>query len=308
MSHVPVLLEPVLEHLVPLEKLPTRVIDGTLGAGGHTGAMIARGVGHVLGLDVDPQAIAIATQNLASVSDKVTIVQASYETMIDHLATLQWQDGVDAILLDLGVSSMQFDTPERGFSFRYDAPLDMRFVADGRLTAADIINSWSGEDLAHIFYRYGEEDNSRIFAKAILAKRPLHTTQQLSAVLEQVMPKFKGKPVKSIHPATKVFQALRIAVNDELARVENGLQAGIKALRSGGRFGVISFHSLEDRIVKDLFKEWSTEIVSPPGMASIQAKPALGDLLTKKPIEATPTEASANPRARSAKFRVIQKR
>jgi 16S rRNA (cytosine1402-N4)-methyltransferase len=291
MSHVPVLLEPILEYLAPLDKLPARVIDGTLGAGGHTGLMIARGVGYVLGFDVDPQAIAIASQNLVSVSDKVTIVQASYETMLDHLPTLQWQEGVDAILLDLGVSSMQFDTPERGFSFRYDAPLDMRFVADGRLTAADIINSWSGEDLAHIFYRYGEEDNSRIFAKAILAKRPLHTTQQLSAVLEQAIPKFKGKPVKSIHPATKVFQALRI-----------------KALRSGGRFGVISFHSLEDRIVKDLFKEWATEIVSPPGMASIQAKPALGDLLTKKPVEATPEESSANPRARSAKFRVIQKR
>jgi 16S rRNA (cytosine1402-N4)-methyltransferase len=306
MSHVPVLLNEVLAMLLPEGKVVERVIDGTLGAGGHTRALLERGAGHVLGLDLDGQAIALAKENTATFGGRVTIVQDSYVNMADHAKALSWQS-VDAILLDLGVSSMQLDTPERGFAFRFDAPLDMRFTDDGRLTAADIVNSWDERDLAHIFFRYGEEDNGRLLAKAIVAKRPLHTTQELATLIDHATPRRKGKPQKSIHPATKVFQALRIAVNDELQVIERTLPIAINLLKKGGRLGVISFHSLEDRIVKDVFKEAATEIVSPPGMASIRPKKAVVQLVTNKPIEASDEEAKSNPRARSAKLRVVEK-
>jgi 16S rRNA (cytosine1402-N4)-methyltransferase len=308
MTHIPVLLQPVLEYLIPPGNTVTRVIDGTLGAGGHTHAMLERGVEHVLGMDLDAQAIALASNTLAPFVSRVTIVQASYTHMASHAQDLGW-DSVDAILLDLGVSSMQFDTAERGFSFRFDAPLDMRFTDDGRWSAYDIINRWEVDELAEIFYRYGEEQNGRLLAKAIVTTRqtqPIATTQQLANVIDLATPR-KHKETKSIHPATKVFQALRIAVNDELRVIEQVLPIALGLLRVGGRLGVISFHSLEDRIVKDMFKEWSTEIVSPPGMASIKPKRAQAHILTRKPIEADQHEAGANPRARSAKLRVIEK-
>ena len=306
MSHIPVLLNEVLHYLMPEGKLIERVIDGTLGAGGHTRAMIERGTGHVLGLDLDAQAIDLARQNIADFTERVTIVQDSYANMTEHAKVLGWQS-VDAILLDLGVSSMQLDTPERGFAFRFDAPLDMRFTDDGRLTAADVVNSWDERDLTDIFYRYGEEDNGRLLAKAIVAKRPLYTTQELATVIDKATPRRKGKPQKTIHSATKVFQALRIAVNDELRVIETVLPIAISLLAKGGRLGVISFHSLEDRIVKDVFKEAATEIVSPPGMASIRPKKAVVQLVTGKPLEASDDEACSNPRSRSAKFRVVEK-
>jgi 16S rRNA (cytosine1402-N4)-methyltransferase len=307
MSHLPVLLEEALAALMPNDP-PERVIDGTLGAGGHTRALLARGAGHVLAFDLDPQAIAIAREVTAPYADRLTIVQDSYERMADYARRLGW-DGVDAILLDLGVSSMQLDTPERGFAFRHEAPLDMRFAADGRLTAADLVNHWDERALADIFYRYGEEPFSRQYARAIVQHRPLRTTTQLAALIEQAAPRPRGKsPAKPIHPATRVFQALRIAVNDELGVIERTLPAAINLLRAGGRLAVISFHSLEDRIVKDVFREAATEIVSPPGMASIRPKRAVVDLITPKPIEASADEIAHNPRARSAKLRVVQKR
>ena len=306
MSHVPVLLEEVLDALLPGG--PVRhVVDGTLGAGGHTHALLTRGVEHVLALDLDPQAIAAARQTLAPFADRVTVVQDSYERMADHARRLGWE-AADAILLDLGVSSMQLDTPERGFAFRHEAPLDMRFAPDGPLTAADIVNSWDERALAEIFFRYGEEPHSRQYARAIVQQRPIHMTTQLAALIEQAAPRPRGKPAKTIHPATRVFQALRVVVNDELGAVERVLPHAIDLLRPGGRLAVISFHSLEDRIVKETFREAAKEIVSPPGMASIRPKQAVVDLLTSKPIEASPEEIALNPRARSAKLRVVQKR
>ena len=306
MSHIPVLLEEVLDALLPGG--PVRhVVDGTLGAGGHTHALLTRGVEHVLALDLDPQAIAAARQTLAPFADRVTVVQDSYERMADHARRLGWE-AVDAILLDLGVSSMQLDTPERGFAFRHEAPLDMRFAPNGSLTAADIVNSWDERTLAEIFFRYGEEPHSRQYARAIVQRRPIHTTTQLAALIEQAASRPRGKPTKAIHPATRVFQALRIAVNDELGAVERTLPHAIDLLRPGGRLAVISFHSLEDRIVKETFREAAKEVVSPPGMASIRPKQAVVDLLTSKPIEASAEEIALNPRARSAKLRVVQKR
>jgi 16S rRNA (cytosine1402-N4)-methyltransferase len=309
MSHVPVLLNEVLMHLLPAGGRAERVVDGTLGAGGHTSAMLEHGAARVLGLDVDPQAVAIASQALARYGERVIIQQRSYTQLPAALSDTGW-DLVDAVLLDLGVSSMQLDTPERGFAFRHEAPLDMRFVADSRPTAADIVNQWEAHALTDILYRYGEEPQARLITKAIIRHRPIATTTHLAAVVEQALPfRPARKPgAKAVHPATRTFQALRIAVNDELKAIADVIPLAIASLRSGGRLGIISFHSLEDRIVKDAFREASTEVVPPPGMASLPARSATVRLITRKPVEASADEALANPRARSAKLRVVEKR
>ncbi len=311
-AHVPVLLEEVLTALLPDGHPVERVIDGTLGAGGHSTALLHAGVGHLLGFDLDPQALALAREALAPFADRATIVHDSYLHMVRHAETLGWDDGVDGILLDLGVSSMQLDTAERGFAFMKDGPLDMRFnPASADATAADLVNTWEADELAEIFFRYGEERESRRIARAIISHRPYQTTRQLADVIADATPRHfpRGKKAhtKTIHPATRVFQALRIAVNDELRVIETVLPQAIGLLRPGGRLAVISFHSLEDRIVKHLFKEASTEIISPPGM-QLEEKQALVDLVTRKPIEASEAEVARNPRSRSAKLRVVQKR
>jgi len=301
MSHISVLQEEVLAALV--SQPIARAIDGTLGAGGHTRMLLEAGVKEVLAFDLDEQAIALARETLSDYTERVHIVHDSYANMRQHALALGWQD-VDAILLDLGLSSMQLDTPERGFAFRYDAPLDMRFDKTGnRPTAAALINNWSADDLADIFYRYGEEKQSRRIARAIVAQRPIMTTQALAQIVAGAVRYKKSK----IHPATQVFQALRIAVNDELQTVETALPVAIDLLRSGGRLGVISFHSLEDRIVKRMFKDASTEIIAPPGMASIEEKEAIVTLITRKPIIPSAAEIEQNPRSRSSKFRVVEK-
>jgi len=304
-AHIPVLANAVLDALLPSKgSQPERAIDGTLGAGGHTRMLIEAGVGHVLSFDLDLMAIRIAQENLKGLEARVTVAHASYADMIEEAALLGW-DGVDAILLDLGISSMQIDTPERGFAFMHDGPLDMRFDASSNgLTAADIVNHWDAASLADIFFKYGEERHSRRIAKRIVEERPFASTNELAQVIRQAMPRTKGK--QSIHPATRVFQALRIAVNDELRTVERVLPDAIELLNPGGRLAVISFHSLEDRIVKHAFKEASTEIVSPPGMV-LEEKAAEVKLITRKPIVADDDEISRNPRSRSAKLRVVEK-
>jgi len=306
MSHIPVLLDEVCDYLIPDGRTVERVIDGTLGAAGHTRALLEAGANEVMAFDLDPQAIAIATDNLRDLHERVHIVHDSYQNMAVHAKQHGWGDGVDAILLDLGVSSMQLDTAERGFAFRYDAPLDMRFNPDGHApTAADIVNSWEASALADIFYKYGEERHGRHLAKVIVRERPFETTQQLAEVIAENMPK---RYTLNIHPATRIFQALRIAVNDELRTIETTLPLAIDMLKSGGRLAVISFHSLEDRIVKHIFKDASTEIIAPPGMASMEEKEATVDLLTRKPIVPSAEEMNANPRSRSSKMRVVEKR
>lgn len=303
MAHTSVLLNETLQYLLPDGRVE-RAIDGTLGAGGHTRALIDQGVEEVLAFDLDLQAIAIAKNTLSDVQERVHIVHDSYLTMAHHANVIGWQT-VDAILLDLGVSSMQFDTPERGFSFRFDAPLDMRFnPKSSDMTAADIINTWSEADLIDIFFKYGEEKYSRKLARDIIRERPFTTTHQLSDFIASAMP---NRHKLSIHPATRIFQALRIAVNDELKTVETILPIAINMLKSGGRLAVISFHSLEDRIVKQVFKEASIEIIAPPGMASIEEKIPTVKLITRKPIMPSDEEIENNPRSRSSKLRVIEK-
>jgi len=304
-------MDAVLTHLLPEGRQVARAIDGTLGAGGHSRALLEHGVGELLALDLDPQAIALASANLAPFADRVHIVHASYPDLVGEAARLGW-DAVDCILLDLGVSSMQLDTAERGFAFRYDAPLDMRFdPSSDRPTAADLLNTWQADDLADIFFRYGEERESRRLARIIVRHRetaPFVTTRELADLIAAATPA-KVRRETHIHPATRVFQALRIAVNDELTTVERVIPLAIDRLRSGGRLGIISFHSLEDRIVKDAFKAAATDCICPPQIPiCVCGHVGSVDLITRKPIIADETEAARNPRSRSAKFRVVEKR
>jgi 16S rRNA (cytosine1402-N4)-methyltransferase len=302
MAHRPVLYKEIIHALKP--QRGGRYADCTLGAGGH-----ARGIleacapdGLLLGLDVDPQALALARETLAPYEGRTRLVQASYITLSSQLKAAGW-DAVDGIVLDLGASSMQFDSPSRGFSFLHDGPLDMRFGPNALQSAEDLVNTLEERELADIIFRYGEDRDSRKIARAIVANRPLRTTRELVAVIERVSPR-RGR----VHPATQTFQALRIAVNEELAAVEKVLPQAVTGLGSGGRLAVISFHSLEDRIVKDYFKEQSKDLVNPPyeRIHEVERKATLR-MISKKPIVPTDEEVKENPRARSAKLRVVEK-
>jgi len=301
--HRPVLYQEIIHALQPQNG--GRYVDGTVGAGGH-----ARGIleacapdGHLLGLDVDSNALAIARKTLAPYENRTHLVQASHITLSEQLAKLHW-DSIDGIVLDLGASSMQFDNPERGFSFMQDGPLDMRFGINATMTAEEIINTFDEKELADIIFKYGEDRDAKKIAKAIVMNRPIQTTRQLVVVIEKASPRRGDKT----HPATQTFQALRIVVNDELAAVEKTLPQAISRLKSGGRCAVISFHSLEDRIVKDYFREQSKELVNPPYEKIYeQERKAIVKLINKKPITPTEAEMKENPRARSAKLRVVEK-
>lgn len=279
MSHVPVLMREVLE--VFAGKNLRIFFDGTLGAGGHARAILESHpeIERYIGCDRDPRAHELATANLLPWREKVVFVRGSYADQIQNV------DGcIDGFLIDIGVSSMQLDEKERGFSFMGDAPLDMRMDPEGELTAETIVNRYPEAELARIFYEYGEERRSRQVAKAIVEarrKRRIRTTKELVDVVKPVAT--RGR----LHPATLVFQALRIVVNDELGQLERGIDAAIGKLCPGGRMAVISFHSLEDRIVKNHLRD---------------AKDRL-NVLTKKPICASAEEIRANPRSRSAKLR-----
>ena len=301
--HQPVLYKEIIHALQP--RRGGRYVDGTLGAGGHARGILEASVpdGQLLGLDVDPQALALARKILAPYEQRIHLAQASYTSLSSQLATLGW-DKVDGIVLDLGASSMQFDTPERGFSFAQDAPLDMRFGPSMLKTAADLVNELPERELADLIYRYGEERDSRKIARAIVKVRPLHTTRELVAVIEAVSPRRGDR----IHPATRTFQALRIAVNEELASIEEVLPQAVTRLKSGGRLAVISFHSLEDRIVKDFVREQSRDLVNPPyeQIYPEERKATLKEV-NRKPITPSDEEVKSNPRARSAKLRIVEK-
>ena len=283
-----------------------RLIDGTVGGGGHTRALLSAGIDEALGIDRDASAIAQAQARLADFGDRVRVVQGSYVDMAAMARRIGW-DHVDAILLDLGLSSLQLDDSERGFSFRYDAPLDMRFDrGGGGPTAQDLVNSLPAADLADLFHRYGEERHSRRIASAIVDQRPITSSRRLAELVARVAAG-RARGASQIHPATRVFQALRIAVNQELDALERALPIAVDLLGPGGRLAVISFHSLEDRIVKRAFRELSTDMTAPPGMASLGERRAQVTLINRKPIRPTRAEIMTNPRSRSAKLRVVQK-
>ncbi|MBK6645100.1 MAG: 16S rRNA (cytosine(1402)-N(4))-methyltransferase RsmH [Anaerolineales bacterium] len=301
--HKPVLYQEIIHALQP--RSGGRYVDGTLGAGGH-----ARGIleacapdGQLLGLDVDPQALAIARETLAPYEGRVHLAQASHITLDEQLASLRW-DGVDGIILDLGASSMQFDNPERGFSFMQDGPLDMRFGINVTMRAEEIVNTFDEKELTEIIFKYGEDRDARRIARAIVNSRPLHTTGQLVAAIEKASPRRGDR----VHPATQTFQALRIVVNDELAAVEKTLPQAVASLKTGGRCAVISFHSLEDRIVKEFFRGQSRDLINPPYERIYEVeRGAVVKLVNKKPILPSAEEMKDNPRSRSAKLRVIEK-
>ncbi len=304
-QHIPILVNEVITTLQAEAPEVSRLIDGTVGGGGHSRALLGAGVDAVLALDRDARAIEAAGQALAAYADSVNFHQGSYIDMQAAARALGWQ-AVDAILLDLGLSSNQLDDPARGFSFRFDAPLDMRFDRDeAGDTAGDLVNGLAADELAALFFRYGEERYSRRIAREILRHRPIATTRMLADVIAAAIPA-PAKRKSKTHPATKVFQALRIAVNKELDAVERVIPIAIDLLRPGGRLAVITFHSLEDRLVKQAFKRLSTSVVAPPGMASIEERRASIRLVNRKPISPGQAEVSANPRSRSAKLRVVE--
>ena len=292
-----------MEHLAVREG--GLYIDGTVGGGGHAEAILTRSApdGKLLGLDRDPAAIAWAQRRLAPFGERVRLRHASYVRM-GEIAAEEGFVGVDGILLDLGYSSLQIDEAARGFAFRLEGPLDMRFdpTSDGP-TAADLVNTLPMEALADLIRRYGEERRSRAIARAIVAARPIRTTTQLAEVIAAAVPR-RGR----LHPATRTFQALRIAVNRELEGLEAVLPVALALLRPGGRLAIITFHSLEDRIVKRTFRRWAGRCECPPEvpLCSCEAE-AQVRLITRKPIVPSAEELVVNPRSRSAKLRVVEK-
>jgi 16S rRNA (cytosine1402-N4)-methyltransferase len=301
-SHLPVLYPEVLAGLKPAPG--GKYIDGTLGAGGHAAGILTLSSpdGRLLGMDRDPRALETARAALAPFGDRVTIVSASYTRMADAARGFA---PVDGILLDLGLSSLQLDDPARGFAFQSEGPLDMRFDPQSELTAAEIVNEWPLDELADILYQYGEERHSRKIAQAIGAARPLRTTTQLAGVVVRAVG--GRRDASRIHPATRTFQALRIAVNGELDMVKEVLPIAVSLLNPGGRLAVISFHSLEDRIVKDYFRLQARGPQNDPALpAPAHFVPVLKEI-TRKPGVASAEEIARNPRARSAKLRIAEK-
>ena len=301
-AHVPVMVGVVVEWLRP--RPGARLVDATVGLGGHAAALLSAAPGTTLvGLDVDPDALARAGARLASAGSRVVLRRASYADVRRVLAELGW-DGADAVLLDLGVSSLQLDDPARGFSFRADGPLDMRMGPGAPRDAAEVVNTWAEEDLARVIREFGEERRARAIARAIVRARPLASTRALAGVVERVLG--RGKP--GLHPATRTFQALRIAVNEELAALDRFLADALEVLRPGGRLAVLAYHSLEDRRVKETFRRWAADCLCPPGVVQCVCgwRARVRDL-TRRPVVSSAAEVAANPRARSARLRVIER-
>jgi 16S rRNA (cytosine1402-N4)-methyltransferase len=299
--------EPILRDRV-VELLAVRpgqlVVDGTLGGGGHAEAFLCAGA-RVIGIDQDPEALAAATGRLGEFGDRFRAVRANFSELDSVLEGLG-EGEIDAGFLDIGVSSWQLDSARRGFSFMKEGPLDMRMNPDGPVSAADLVNTLGGDELAEIFWKFGEERASRRLAAQIVEDRethPLVTTSDLVASVERVLPR-RGKT----HPATRAFQALRIAVNRELEVLEAALDVFGARLRVGGRLGVLTFHSLEDRIAKSFFKHRSTEWLDRPEWPEPKRNPeCIFKRVTSRPVVADREEQKRNPRSRSAKLRVVEK-
>ena len=297
--HVPVLLAPLLEAVAPVSGL---WIDGTMGAGGYCRGLLNAGADHVIGIDRDPLAHEMALDWIGPFADRMTLIEGNFADM-DQVC-----DGADGVVLDLGVSSMQLDRAERGFSFMRDGPLDMRMEQEGP-SAADLVNAMDESDLADVLYVLGEERASRRIARAIVQARkqaPITTTLQLAGIIETCLP--RPKPGQS-HPATRSFQALRIAVNAEYEALWQGLMAAERVLKPGGRLAVVTFHSVEDRMVKRFFQLHGDrkQHVNRYAKDSDTSPETPFEVLTRKAVAPTPDEVRANPRARSAKLRVARR-
>lgn len=286
-----------------------RYIDATFGGGGHTRALLDGSApdGRVLALDADPAAIARA-EALARESEGRLVVRHGNFANIVALARAAGFDPVDGVLMDLGLSSFQLDEAARGFSFRAAAPLDMRFDPTTGITAAEIVNTWPEEDLLRLLYEYGEEHRARRIVRAIVAARreaPIKTTVELADLVERAV---GGRRGQAIHPATKTFQALRIAVNRELDALQAGLAGALELLAPGGRLVVISFHSLEDRIVKNFFRTEARDCICPPQTpVCVCGHTARLRILTPKPVQSSEAERAVNPRSRSARLRAAER-
>lgn len=313
-SHIPVLYDKVVDFLKP--KSDGVYIDGTVGLGGHSSAILKASApnGHIFGIDLDTDAISVAKERLQIFGERFSLINGNFAEM-NVLLESHAVHAVDGILLDLGVSSLQLDAPHRGFSFNHTAPLDMRIysghendaAAETMPTAMQVVNDSTADVLVDIFRRYGEERFAKRIARRIVAARqhePITTTTQLAEIVRQSVPKGRFK----IHPATRVFQALRIYVNAELENLMAGLDVAVTLLKPNGCLCVISFHSLEDRIVKRRFQTWARTCICPPKtpICICEHSPSV-EVLTKRPVLPDATEVQHNPRSRSAKLRVARK-
>lgn len=306
--HISVMPDEVLQALSP--RSGGIYVDGTLGGAGHSGLILTASSpdGRLIGFDRDAEAIAVAKERLAPFGDRVRIFQRNFSSIAATLAEIG-VDAIDGFVLDLGVSSHQLDREERGFSFMADAPLDMRMDRSSGESAADLVNTLSEGELFRIISEYGEERWAKRVASFIVKardERPIETTLQLVDVIKGAIPKAKWE--ERLHPATRTFQALRIAVNEELKSLETGLAALLQLLKSGGRGAVISFHSLEDRIVKESFRDAATGCVCPKELPRCACgRVPQFKVITRKPLRAGEEEVAANPRSRSARLRVVEK-
>lgn len=304
-KHIPVMLEPCME-LLGLDRHPDGVfVDGTLGGGGHTQEILSRTRGKVLGIDRDWEALRAAGERLAPFGDRFVPLHGNYANIASLLHEAGY-DSMDGMLMDLGVSSYQLDNPERGFSFHTDAPLDMRMDQTAPLTAEIVLNTYSEKELARIISLYGEEKWAVRIAKFIVAARPLHTTMDLVRVIDAAVPAAERRKVS--HPARRTFQAIRIEVNSELSLLEPALRDAVSCLKPSGRLVVITFHSLEDRIVKQTFHNLQYPCTCPPkAPVCICGKKPQGFVVTRKPVLPTEEECEINPRSHSAKVRAFEK-
>jgi 16S rRNA (cytosine1402-N4)-methyltransferase len=303
-NHEPVLLQEIIEHLRP-SRDDGVLVDATVGLGGHAETLLRRHPRvRLIAIDRDPAALERSRERLRPFGDRVTFQQGRHEQLIDILKQCGIpQGGISGLLADLGVSSMQLDDAARGFSFRYDAPLDMRMGPDSR-SAAELVNTLDERELAAILREYGEEPMAKRIARAIVERRPVQTTTQLAEAIRSVK---KPRP-KDIDPSTLTFQALRIAANEELTGLDRFIDDAASVSEVGSRIAIISFHSLEDRIVKRAFRRLEGECVCPPGMpvCGCGAK-ATVKVLTGRPLTASEEEIERNPRSRSAKLRVAER-
>ena len=302
-GHEPVMLEECISALQV--QRGGRYVDCTVGGGGHAAAILEESSpgGQLIGIDADPHAIKVARGKLKPYGKDAILVNENFK-YLENICTRHGFSPVNGVLFDLGMSSLQLEEAGRGFSFRQDSPLDMRFSNGQDLTAADIVNTYPEVELARLLYRYGEEQRNRQIARLIVERRPLRTTQELARVVEQAVGGKRGR----IHPATKTFQALRIAVNHELENLELALEQTVNLLGNGGRIVVISFHSLEDRLVKVFFRREAQWCICPPGMpACICGHTPRLKVLSKKAFRPSPVEVQTNPRSRSARMRVTER-